>query len=43
MVRFLIGAAFGGSMLVRGRRLLESGAYFDLNVNGATLIRVRLL
>ena len=32
MVRFLIKDVFGGEALIRGRYLLEGGAYFDLSV-----------
>ena len=40
----MVSAAFLGVVLIEGRRSLERGAYFNLNVNDATLIRVwRLL
>ena len=34
MVRFPISIAFSGAKLIRGRRLLEGGAYSDLSVKG---------
>ena len=34
MVMFLVCTASWGATLFRGRRLLEGGAYSDLNVNG---------
>ena len=39
MVRFLISIAFGGGALSRGMYFLEPGAYFDLSVNDAALIK----
>ena len=39
MTMFLLSAAFWGAALIRGRRLLVGGTYFDLSVNGEVLIR----
>ena len=39
MVKFLIGASFCGAALIRRIHLLEGGAYSDLIVNGALIIR----
>ena len=38
MDRFLISATFWGEALIRGKRLSQGGAYFDLSVNDAALI-----
>ena len=43
MVRFLICTVFRGAALVKGRRLIEGGAYSDLSVNGVAIIRERHL
>ena len=39
MARFWIGATFWGAVFIRGRRLLEGSAYFDLIVNVAAFIK----
>ena len=43
MVRFLIRVGFGGAALIRGRKLLEDGAYSGLSINSAVLIIGRRL
>ena len=43
MVRFLIKVGFRGAALIRGRKLLEDGAYSGLSINSAVLIRGRRL
>ena len=43
MVRFLIRDGFWDATLIRGRKLLEDGAYSGLSINSAVLIRGRRL
>ena len=40
---FLISAALRGAALIGGRRLLEGGAYIEIEILGAALIRGRRL
>ena len=39
MVKFLVSASFCGAVLIRRMHLLQGGAYSNLIVNGALIIK----
>ena len=43
MIRFLISATFWNAAVIRGKRLLDGGAYSGINVNSVGFIRGRRL